>query len=312
MSAEPQGASDSTVPAALRIFDNAPLLLILTMTFWAGNGVLVKWVALSDELPPVALAFWRWIIALCLILPFAWPHLKRDWPALKQKWRVVLIMSFFGITMFNTLIYWSQYFTSAVNLFLLNATLPLLIPAFSFLFFRDRVTRVQLASIVLALTGAVTIISGGDISVLTGLAVNNGDLLIVFAMISYAIYSVCLRLKPVVHPMTMLFATFTVGMLFLVPVYIWEHLYVAQVQITAKTAVALAYVGIFPSFAAYLCYNRGIELIGANRASLYFHLMPVIGTIFAVLLFAEPLRWYHAVGAVLIVTGIIITTRKPR
>ena len=293
-----------------RVFDNAPLLLILTMSFWAGNGLLGKWVALSDDLPPIGLAFWRWTLAMCLILPFALPHLKRDWPAIKAKWRAVLILSAFGIGAFNTLIYWSQYSTTAVNLFLLNASLPLLIPVLSFVLFRDRITARQAIGIVIALAGAVTIISAGNPAILLGLEVNPGDGIILLAMLCYAIYSVCLRVKPAVHPMTLLLVTFLGGTLILSPFYAWEHLTVGAINLTPKTWIALGYVAVFPSFLAYLCFNRGVELIGANRASLFFHLMPVIGTVMALILFREPLGWYHGVGAVLIIIGLVLGTRR--
>ncbi|MEO0392261.1 MAG: DMT family transporter [Pseudomonadota bacterium] len=291
-------------------FNTAPLLLVLTMSFWAANGLLGKWVALTDDLPPVGLAFWRWTLAMVLIFPFARPHLKRDWPAVKAGWCGVLILSVFGIGAFNTLIYWSQYSTSAVNLFLLNAALPLLIPALSFILFRDRVGALQAVGIGLALMGAVTIISTGDPAVLWRLHINPGDALVLLAMISYAIYSVCLRLKPAVHPMTLLLVTFFVGTLFLLPLYVWEHLYVGPINLTPKSLVAIGYVAIFPSFLAYLFFNRGVELIGANRASLYFHLMPLIGTVLALLLFQEPVDWYHGVGAVLIITGLVLGTGR--
>ena len=292
------------------LFHNAPLLLILTMSFWAGNGLLGKWVALTDDLPPVGLAFWRWSLAMVLILPFAWPHLRRDWPAVKRHWKAVLILSAFGIGAFNTLVYLSQYSTTAVNLFLINATLPLLIPVLSFVLFRDRVSGRQMIGIGLALSGAIAIICKGNPGVILGLQVSPGDGLVLLAMLCYAIYAVCLRLKPAVHPMTLLLVTFFVGTLLLSPIYVWEHLTIGPINLTHKTWIALGYVAIFPSFLAYLCFNRGVELIGANRASLYFHLMPVIGTLLALLLFREPVGWYHGVGAALIVVGLIVGTKR--
>ncbi|MBV6631538.1 MAG: EamA family transporter [Alphaproteobacteria bacterium] len=224
----------------------------------------------------------------------------------------LILLAVFGITAFNTLVYWSQYKTTAVNLFLLNATVPLLIPAFSFLLFRDRVNRWQGLGIALAMVGAVTIILQGNLATLLDLTVNQGDAVILLAMVLYAIYSTCLRLKPSIHPMSMLVALFALGNLFILPFFIWEHLFVAQIEFTPKTIIALIYIGIFPSFLAYLFFNRGVELIGANRASLYFHLMPIMGTAFSVMLFGEPFAGYHFAGTALIVVGLILGTRRPK
>ncbi|MEM6902792.1 MAG: DMT family transporter [Pseudomonadota bacterium] len=298
--------------AAGWVYNCAPLLLILTMTFWAGNGLMGKWLALDGDLPPVAAAFLRWSIALVPIIPLAAPHIRRDWPMIKRHIWPLILLAVFGITAFNTLVYWSQYKTTAVNLFLLNATIPLLTPAVSYLLFRDRITRVQALAVGLALVGALTIILQGDISTLLTLTVNQGDAVILTAMAGYAIYSACLRLRPAIHPMSLLAVLFVLGNAFLLPFYLWEHVYVAQVVFTPKTLIALAYIGIFPSFLAYLCFNRGVELMGANRASAYFHLMPVLGTISAVILFGEAFALFHIIGTALIVAGLILGTRRQK
>lgn len=299
-------------PARWHPFDHAPLLLLLNMSFWAGNGVIGKWVSLGNELPPVALAFWRWAGALCLILPLAWRYLRRDWPAIRARRWVVLFLSLTGITLYNTLVYWSQRHTATVNMFILNAAIPLFIPALSWLLFRERVGSRQLASILLALAGAITLVTRGRPDTLLQLSFNRGDLVILLAMLCYAIYSACLRLRPQIHPLSFLAVTFGAGLLLLLPAYGLEILWVGGLHLTGKTMAALGYVMVFPSFLAYLCFNRAVELIGANRASVYFYLIPLIGVALTVLIFHEPLHGYHAAGALLIVAGILISSlRRP-
>ena len=290
------------------IKDRPYLLLTLAVLFWAGNFILGR--AFHTEIPPIALAFWRWVGAAILVTWPALPHLKRDRQALINAWPAVLLLSLLGIAAFNTLAYSGLQYTQAINAFLLQSMMPVLIVLFSFLIFREKVTRLQSLGILVSLCGAVLITARGDFERLLALSFNRGDLLVFTAIACYAGYSVMLRKRPRAHPLAFIATTFWLGSIFLVPLYLWETFTVASMELTPSTLLVLAYVMVFPSIVSYLCFNRGVELVGANRAGLFIHLMPVFGGLMAVVFLGEVFGWYHGAGIVLIGLGIYLATRK--
>ncbi len=293
---------------ARRLFDRPYLLLTLTALFWSGNFVLGR--AVHETVPPVGLAFWRWAGATLILLGPAWSHLRRDGPMLAASWPIVLVLSALGVAVFNTLVYIGLQTTGALNAVLMQSTMPVMIVALGFLAFRDRVTARQALGIALSLSGAVAIVARGDLAALAGLTLNRGDLWIALAVVSYAAYSVLLRRRPAVHPLSLLVGTFLPGSLMILPLYLWESLSGRPVRLDAPSLLAIAYVAIFPSILAYFCFNRGVELVGANRAGLFFHLMPVFGSIMAVLFLGERFEPFHAAGIALILAGIVLATRR--
>jgi drug/metabolite transporter (DMT)-like permease len=286
------------------------LMLVLAVLFWAGNFILGR--AFHGEIPPVALAFWRWLGAALLVTMPALRYLRRDRQALLKSWPILLLLSTLGIAAFNTLAYTGLQYTEAINAFLMQSLMPVLIVLLSFVLFREKITTLQGLGILVSLCGAVTIIARGDIDLLLSLSINRGDLLVFVAIVCYAGYSVMLRKRPNVHPLAFLAVTFWLGSLILLPLYLWETLTIASLELKPSILLVIAYVAIFPSIISYLCYNRSIELIGANRAGLFIHLMPVFGSLMAMLFLDESFRWFHSLGILLIGMGIYLTARKRR
>ncbi|MBE0574494.1 MAG: DMT family transporter [Desulfuromonadales bacterium] len=293
----------------MRKFKDRPyLLLTLAVLFWSGNFILGR--AFHNEIPPVALSFWRWVGAALLVTVPALPHLRRDRRALYQHWQVILLLATLGIAAFNTLAYSGLQYTEAINAFLLQSLMPVLIVLLSFMLFRERVTKLQIVGILVSLCGAVAIIARGEIKILFSLSINRGDLLVFTAIVCYAGYTVMLRKRPDVHPLAFIATTFWLGSLIIVPFYLWETLTVATLELNPATMMVIGYVMVFPSIISYLCYNRGVELVGANRAGLFIHLMPVFGSLMAVFFLGEIFCWYHGLGITLIGLGIYLATRK--
>jgi drug/metabolite transporter (DMT)-like permease len=290
------------------IKDRPYLLLTLAVLFWSGNFILGR--AFHSEIPPVALAFWRWVGAAMLVTLPALPHLRRDRHALAKQWPVILLIATLGIAAFNTLVYSGLQYTEAINAFLLQSLMPVLIVLLSFLIFHERVTKLQSLGILVSLCGAVTIIARGDAGILLSLSINRGDLLVFTAMACYAGYTVMLRKRPPVHPLAFIATTFWIGALLLVPFYLWETLTVATLDPSPANLMVIGYVIVFPSIVSYLCFNRAVELVGANRAGLFIHLMPVFGSLMAVFFLGESFCWYHGAGILLIGMGIYLATRK--
>jgi len=277
----------------------------MAVFFWSVNSIVGRFMRL--DVPPIALSFWRWVGASILISYFAWPKVKEDWPIIRKDLPLLLLLALTGIAMFNTLLYTGLQSTVALNGFLIQSTMPVLIMLFSFFFFRDKINHLQGIGVLLSLAGVVIVIARGDLEVLRSLSLNRGDILIFIAAIGYAVYSVLLRKRPILHPLSFIAFTFVTGTLMLLPLYLWEALTVKMLTFNTPTMLTIAYVAIFPSIISYFCYNRGIELIGANRAGLFIHLMPVFGTIMAIVFLGETFFWFHGVGIVMIFSGIVMT-----
>jgi len=308
MSPDSQSASAATIaPPPLRTL-KPYLLMVLPGVVWGGNAIVAR--AFAGELPPVGLAFWRWMLAAILVLPFAWPHVRRDAPAMIRAWPIMVLFSALGIAFFNAALYIAAHTTTALNILMLQAAVPVLIVGATFLLFKERITTRQGAGVVLSLAGATTLITQGDLRVLTGLAFNVGDLWMLVACILYAVYTALLRLRPAVHWLSFLFAIFLVGAMLLLPFYIGESLLVQQMPVSVRALLAIGYVSLFASAIGYGAYNRAVELLGANTAGLSVYLVPVFGTVFAVLLLDERPELYQLIGTALIVAGILLAARR--
>lgn len=289
------------------LFDQPYLLLVLATLFWSGNFVLGR--AVRADVPPIGLAFWRWCGGSILVLGFAWPYLKRDWALIWRHWKMILLLSILGVATFNTLVYTGLQFTTAINALLMQSTMPVLIVLMTYFFFRETIRAVQAVGILLSLAGVLVIVGQGSLEVLTSLSLNLGDLLVFIAVALYAAYSALLRWRPPIHPLSFIATTFIAGTIILLPFYVWENMAGRVMSLDGVTILTVGYVAVFPSILAYLCYNRGVELAGANRAGLFIHLMPVFGTIMAILFLGESFRWFHSLGILLILGGILLATR---
>lgn len=292
-----------------KFLTNPYLLLTLTALFWSGNMVLGR--GIRADVPPMALAFWRWAIAFVLVLPLALPHLKNQWHLLKQGWRPIFILGLLGVGGYNTFAYLALQTTTATNAVLLNSFIPVATIAISWAFLGKRLTPLAALGVVVSLIGALAIVVRGELSVLLHLALNTGDLWMLAAVTVWAIYTVGLAWRPVgLHPMLMLAAFTLVGLLVLFPAYLWEMAQGRTINMHLGSLASLAYVGIFPSFIGYIFYNRGVAEVGANKASLFIHLMPVFGTLLSVVFLGEIPYAYHYAGIALIFAGIWLTMKK--
>ena len=299
----------SKPPSPLGWLNNQPyLLLSLASLFWAGNTVLARYVA--GHVPPLTLSCIRWIGVFLILLPFAKDHLKRDWPALRKSLPLMLLLSATGFAYNNGISYWAMQYTEALNALLIQSGGPLFIGLWALVLFGVRLTRAQAAGIVISLLGVFTIILRGDFSALFGIHLNRGDLMFASSLFSFGLYSALMTRRPVTHQLSLITFTTGCGAVMLLPFAVWEGLAGATLKPDALTIATIAYAVIFPSTLAYLFFNRGIALIGPNRAAPFFHLVPVFGSAMAVLLLGETLRVFHLVGYALVLTGVIIASQR--
>ena len=264
----------------------------------------------AGHVPPLTLSCIRWIGTFLILLPFAWPHLKRDWPVLRAHLPMMLFLSLVGFAFNNAISYWALQYTEALNALLIQSAGPLFVALWSLALFGIRLTGAQLAGITISLAGVLTIILRGDWSALASISFNRGDLMFASSLVSFGLYSALIPRRPVTHALSLISFTTCCGALMLVPFAIWEFSTGATLKFDLVSMATLGYAVIFPSTLAYLFFNRGLALIGPNRAAPFFHLVPVFGSAMAILLLGEQLRLFHLAGYALVLAGVVIASRR--
>jgi drug/metabolite transporter (DMT)-like permease len=283
------------------------LLLATASLLWAGNWIVGR--AIRDSIPPVALTFWRWGIAALLLAPVALPRLRGKGALLQRHWRVLLLLGLTGVALFQGLIYTGLRFTTSVNGVLMNSASPLFILLVAWALDRERVTPRQMAGVALSFLGILVIMNRGDVATLANFRFNPGDLVILLAMPTWGLYSVLVRRRPAdLDPPTLIFVISLIGVIVLAPAYAVESVFFAPPRLTGSAVAAVLYVACFASIGAYLCWNRGVELVGPNNAGFTIHLLPAFGTVLAVVALHEDVHPFHAIGIATILFGVWLAT----
>ncbi|WP_316195053.1 MULTISPECIES: DMT family transporter [unclassified Bradyrhizobium] len=299
-----------TKPASpLRWLNNQPyLLLALASLFWAGNIVLARYVA--GHVPPLTLSCIRWIGTFLMLWPFARPHVKRDWPVMRAHWPLLLLFALTGFALNNALSYWAMQYTQALNGLLIQSSTPLFVALWSLALFGVRLTAPQLTGIAVSLAGVLVILLRGDLAALANIQFNRGDLMFAGALFTFGLYSALMSRRPTMHQLSLISFCTAAGALLLLPLAAWEYSSGAVLKPDLLSLSTLAYVIVFASTLAYLFFNRGISLIGPNRAAPFLHLVPVFGSALAILLLGEQPQLFHLVGYALVLAGVITASRS--
>jgi drug/metabolite transporter (DMT)-like permease len=286
-------------------------LLVLTALFWAGNWVLAR--GIQGYMSPIAMAFWRWLAALVILLPFVVRPIITEWAAVRRSWKILVLLGIVGVGAFNTLTYTGLKYTTATNGVLLNSVIPILVIAINVIVFRERLSATQAAGVLTSLSGVVVIVAHGEVETLRHLRLNPGDLWVLSAMLGWAIYTVCLRWRPrELSSSAFTGSLIAVGVAVLLPVFAWDYEAGHRTQWGPVTWGAIAYFAIFPSVLAYYFWNTAVARVGGERASTFLHLMPLFGAVLSAVFLGESLLWYHYAGALLIFSGIFIASRARR
>jgi len=284
------------------------LLLLVAAASWGGNWVAARAVYL--DVPPFALVFWRWALAAALIFPFAAAQLREDAPLIRRHLPALAAFGVIGTAGFTMFGYWGIRYTTAINATLLNASLPLFIIPLSWWLLRLTVSRRQLAGMAFSLAGVACIMSAGEFSALARLSLNPGDLRLLAGALRWASYTVLLKWRPPIQPLSFVFFTVAAGAAFSLPFYLGEIAAGATMVVSPKTAVAIGYLAVFPSVVAYICWNRAVPIVGPNVAGFFNPVIPVFGTLFAVVLLDERLALYHLAGFALVLGGVVLTSKR--
>ncbi len=286
------------------------LLLTLANLFWAGNWIVGR--AFRGELPPVALSFWRWAVAVLCLLPFAWGPMRRDWPRLRAAWPWLLLYGAVGTAGYNALAYEGLQHTTAINGMLLNSFVPIMIVLMAWLFQGKRLHGREALGIVVSLTGVLAIVAHGEVARLLALTLNVGDVWILVSVLTWSAYTLLLQRRPAMDPLAFLGAISVSGLVVLLPFYAWEASAGRHLTPTPAAVAGIVYTGVFPAFLGYILWNRGVAEVGAARAGLFMHLIPAFGILLSMVFLDEQPAAYHAIGIGMIFGGIWLNTRRTR
>ena len=290
--------------------NTAYIFLILATLFWSGNFIVGKAASLF-EIPPFTLNFYRWVFAWLILAPFTLKEIFRKKNYILENSKLILVLGITSITIFNSIVYYSLNFTQVINGVLIISTIPVMIIFFCWVFKIEKTNVFQILGVIFSLLGVIVIVTQADFNKLLSLNFNKGDLWMVVAMFSWAMYSALLKKKKFeLSQISLLQTIISAGLILLFPAYLIEMLLGYRANIHLPFILTLSYVVIFPGLASFIFWIKGISIIGSNRSGIFLHLMPIFSTILAILIFGEKFKNFHLIGAIFIIVGIILSSRK--
>ncbi len=288
----------------------AYLFLILTTLFWAGNFIVGEQASRFD-IPPFTLNFYRWTFAWLILAPFTIREIIEKKNHIMENIKLIVVLGITSITIFNSIVYYSLNFTQVISGVLMISTIPVMIIVFCWLLKIEKSNIYQILGVIFSLFGVIVIITKADLVILLNLNFNKGDLWMVVAMFSWAMYSALLKKKKLeISQLSLLQIIISAGLVFLFPAYLVELSLGHKTSIHLPFILILTYVVLFPGLASFIFWIKGISIIGSNRAGIFLHLIPIFSTIMAIIILKEKFMFYHLIGALLIITGIILSSKK--
>lgn len=295
-SASPRNA----IPVNLQAY----VILCITTLIWGGNSVAGKMAV--GHVSPMMLTSLRWVVACVVLLIFAAPQVRRDWPGIRKNWLLLFGYGIVGFTAFNAFLYSALQYTSAINAVIEQAGIPMVIFVMNYVLFRTAFSMAQIAGFTLTLFGVALTASHGDLTTLLSLQLNQGDVLMIFAVLVYAGYTVALRFKPNIHWKSLIAISAFGALVSSLPLVGWEMATDRVIWPDAEGWVIVAYAGLLPSLVSQILYVRGVELIGPNRAGLFINTIPIFGTLLSIFLIGETLQTFHIIAMALVLGGIAV------
>ena len=288
----------------------AYLLLVLTTLFWSGNFIVGK-AASIYEIPPFSLNFYRWLFAGIILLPFTFKEILKKKNYIFENIGFFIILGISSITIFNSAVYYSLYYMQVISGVLMISTIPVWIMFISSILGIEKTNKFQIFGVILSLLGVLFIITKSDINLIKNLDFNKGDLIMASGMFAWALYSALLKKKTYeISQITLLEVVIIIGLLFLVPIYFLEMKLGNPLIVDKPFILTLSYVVLLPGLASFFFWIKGISIIGANRAGVFLHLMPIFGSLMAIILFNEKFMFYHLLGAIFIIAGITLSNKN--
>ncbi|MEM7216166.1 MAG: DMT family transporter [Pseudomonadota bacterium] len=283
------------------------LLLTVTALVWGGNAVAGKLAV--GHVSPFLLTHLRWLVACAVLLPFAYPHLKKDWPKIKENLPFLVILGMTGFTIFNNLMYLALTYTSAINVAIEQASMPLIVFFLNYLLFRTSVTIFQIVGFLITLTGVVVTATGGNVFSINGQSLNIGDIIMITAITVYGVYSVFLRNKPDIHLLSFMSVLGVAAFIGTIPFVAYEFTTDKFIWPDTQGWGVVIFAALFPSIVSQIFWVMGLEKIGSNRGGLFINLVPIFGALLAIIILGEQFQTYHAIGLVLVLGGIALAQK---
>ena len=288
----------------------AYMMLTLCSLFWSGNFIVGKFATLY-EVPPLTLNFLRWLIVWVILIPFTFKDIIKNFKIIKKNFYSIFLMSITSISVFNSVVYYSLNFTQVLNGALMISTIPVLIIFISFIFKTEKISFNQILGVIFSITGVIIIVTRLDFFRLINLDLNKGDLWLLIAMLSWAIYSTMLRtFKIALKALTFISIIVSIGLIFLLPQFLFEYKNHQIIQFNFPVILITSYVVLFAGLGAYIFWNKGVAIVGPNKAGIFLHLMPVFSSFMAIFILNEKLMGFHIIGAVVIIAGIYLSSKK--
>ena len=288
----------------------AYLMLIFCAFFWSGNFIVGKFATLY-EVPPLTLNFFRWLIVWIILIPFTFRDILKNIKVIKKNFYPILLMSITSISIFNSVVYYSLNFTQVLNGALMISIIPVLIVFISFIFKTEKINFSQIFGLLLSITGVLTIITRLDFAKLINLDLNKGDLWLLVAMLSWAIYSTMLIThKTGLKYLSFMTAIVSIGLIFLFPQFLFELSNHQVIKFNIPFILITSYVVFFAGLGSYILWNKAVVIVGPNKAGIFLHLMPVFSSFMAIFLLNEKLMNFHIIGAIIIIIGIYLSSKK--
>jgi len=285
-------------------------MLTLCALFWSGNFIVGKFATLY-EVPPLTLNFFRWLIVWIILIPFTYRDIVKNIEIIKKNFYSILLMSITSISIFNSVVYYSLNFTGVLNGALMISTIPVLIIFTSVIFKTEKINVTQILGLILSITGVITIITKLDFAKLVSLDLNKGDLWLLIAMFSWAIYSTMLKThKTGLKYLSFISVIVSIGLIFLFPQFLFELNNQQIIKLNIAFFLITIYVFLFAGLGSYILWNKAVIIVGPNKAGIFLHLMPVFSSFMAIFLLNERLMNFHIIGAIIIVIGIYLSSKK--
>jgi len=288
----------------------AYIMLTLCSLFWSGNFIVGKFATLY-EVPPLTLNFFRWLIVWIILIPFTLKDIIKNFKIIKNNFYSIFFMSITSISVFNSIVYYSLNFTQVLNGALMISTIPVLIIFISFIFRTEKINFNQILGVIFSMIGVIIIVTRLDLFRLINLDLNKGDLWLLIAMLSWAIYSTMLRTYKIpLKALTFISIIVSIGLIFLLPQFLFEYKNYQIIQFNFPVILITSYVVLFAGLGAYIFWNKGVSIVGPNKAGIFLHLMPVFSSFMAIFILNEKLMSFHIIGAVVIIVGIYLSSKK--
>tara|TARA_B100000579_G_scaffold334471_1_gene285038 strand:- start:1878 stop:2771 length:894 start_codon:yes stop_codon:yes gene_type:complete len=288
----------------------AYIMLVCATLFWAGNFVVGKFAFLTN-IPPLSLVFYRWLLVWLILLPFTFREILKFKDTILNNLPLLFLLGFTSVGLFNSFTYLSLIHTQVINATLFNTAIPAVIIFLCFLFNIEKTNKFQILGLIISVLGILSIITKLNIEVLLSLNFNKGDIIMIGGVITWGVYSTLLKKKKFTLPLlTLVHIICTFGLICVFPQFLYELSQGQVIKIDINLFYTLIFLALFPSIGSYYCWAGAVSIIGANRAGIFLSLIPLFSTIMAIFFFNEQFKFYHSLGAILIVLGLFLSNKE--